>query len=439
MVEPLVRVARADEWVLLAPIERASGTLFRDSAALELASGDVVPDDMARRATHEGRALVASVAEDDRERVVGFAAWHPEADSNCLEVAQISVHPDFGKRGIGTALMRAVIEVAVEHGFEAITLNTQRNVPWNEPWYRSFGFVPVEPDDWTSWMAEVVADQTRAGLNWSTRTWMRLDIELLHGGVANAGSVARAGNTVSRPTNPHSMSIHRFLQHVHDRGFTGASIPVALLDSREQVEFVAGDVALPPYPAWVQSDDALASVSRLIRQLHDSSAGFRWEELTWSDEMSEPTSHVARSDELVLGHNDVCLENVVFRDGIAVALLDFDFAAPVRRVWDLAMFARMCVPIDDQQSAASLGWTIADRPRRLRLVCDAYGLVADEREDLMACLDDSIARGGEFVLRHVEAGEQGFVDMWNNMGGMARFDRRRAWWAATRNEFLDAL
>ena len=27
-------------------------------------------------------------------------------------------------------------------------------------------------------------------------------------------------------------------------------------------------------------------------------------------------------------HNDVCPENVVFRDGIAVALLDFEFAAP---------------------------------------------------------------------------------------------------------------
>ena len=27
-------------------------------------------------------------------------------------------------------------------------------------------------------------------------------------------------------------------------------------------------------------------------------------------------------------HNDVCLENVVFRGGAAVALLDFEFAAP---------------------------------------------------------------------------------------------------------------
>ena len=42
----------------------------------------------------------------------------------------------------------------------------------------------------------------------------------------------------------------------------------------------------------------------------------------------------------VMCHNDVCLENVVFRDGRAVTLLDFDFAAPGRRSFDLAAFAR---------------------------------------------------------------------------------------------------
>jgi thiamine kinase-like enzyme len=55
-------------------------------------------------------------------------------------------------------------------------------------------------------------------------------------------------------------------------------------------------------------------------------------------------------------HNDVCLENVVFRDGEAVALLDFDFAAPGRPLFDLAAFARMCVPIDDDLSASRRGF-----------------------------------------------------------------------------------
>jgi thiamine kinase-like enzyme len=53
----------------------------------------------------------------------------------------------------------------------------------------------------------------------------------------------------------------------------------------------------------------------------------------------------------VICHNDVCLENVVFRGGLAVALLDFDFAAPGRPTFDSAAFARMCVPVDDDISS----------------------------------------------------------------------------------------
>ncbi len=111
----------------------------------------------------------------------------------------------------------------------------------------------------------------------------------------------------------------------------------------------------------------------------------------------------------VLCHNDVCLENVVSRDGQAVALLDFDFAAPGRRVFDLASFARMCVPIDDDINAQRRGWSAMDRSGRLRVVADAYGLGLDDRLLLLHVLDRSIELGGDFVRRRVEAGEPGFV------------------------------
>ncbi len=58
---------------------------------------------------------------------------------------------------------------------------------------------------------------------------------------------------------------------------------------------------------------------------------------------------------------------------------------------------------------------------------------------MLACLDESIARGGEFVLRHVVAGEPGFVEMWESIGATARFDRRREWWTSARDDFASAL
>ena len=261
-----------------------------------------------------------------------------------------------------------------------------------------------------------------------------MDEELLHGGVANMGAVVRVGTHVLRPSNAFSSSIHSALTALRMGGFEGASLPIGIdPDGRERLEFIEGDVPTPPYAGWAQSDDALVSVAELMKRLHDASAGIDLVAGSWSTEMADPLG----GD--VLCHNDVCLENVVFRDGVAVGLIDFDFAAPGRRAFDVASFARMCVPIDDEVNAARLGWLPADRPARLRLVADAYGLGAQDRATVLDVLDHAIAQGGEFVRRRMEAGEPGFVAMWQEMGGSARFDRRREWWALNRSAFERAL
>ena len=138
-------------------------------------------------------------------------------------------------------------------------------------------------------------------------------------------------------------------------------------------------------------------------------------------------------------HNDVCPENVVFRDGIAVALLDFEFAAPGRPVYDLAQLARLCVPIDDDFDQARLGWRPADRPARLRLVADAYGLDRDARAELLSAMNDAIAGIEAAVRRRVDAGDPNLVEMWNRTGGSERYDRRRRWWTAHHDQFAAAL
>jgi hypothetical protein len=261
-----------------------------------------------------------------------------------------------------------------------------------------------------------------------------MDEEELQGGVANAGAVTRAGDDVLRPSNPHSPSIHRFLSFLRAAGFDGASLPRGIDDDgRERLAFIEGDVPVPPYPAWAQVDAALASVAALLRRLHDAAQSFDPAGSTWSTEMADPAGG------RIVCHNDVCLENVVFRDGLAVGLLDFDFAAPGRPTYDLAQMARMCVPVDDEVSASRLGWAPADRPARLRLVADAYGLDAVVRAELLDVLSGTIDRGGEFVRRRVAAGDPNFAKMWDEMGGMERFDRRRRWWATHRRRFADAL
>ncbi len=254
------------------------------------------------------------------------------------------------------------------------------------------------------------------------------------GGVANAGAVTRVGGHVLRPATPHTASIHRFLVSLRAAGLEGVSEPLGVDDDgRERLVFLEGDVPLVPYPAWAQSNRALESLAVLMRRLHDAARSFDSADLTWSPEMADSAGGP------IVCHNDVCLENVVFRDGVAVGLLDFDFAAPGRPVYDLAQMARMCVPVDDDVNAARLGWEPADRPARLRSVADAYGLNHAQRQELLEILADSIARGGEFLQRRIEAGDPNFLKMWNEMGGMRRFDRRRHWWTEHQTRFIDAL
>src|SRR5689334_15428776 len=51
------------------------------------------------------------------------------------------------------------------------------------------------------------------------------EVEVLHGGVANAGEVVRIGADVVRPAPANSATIHRLLHHLVDSGLTIAPEP----------------------------------------------------------------------------------------------------------------------------------------------------------------------------------------------------------------------
>lgn len=105
----------------------------------------------------------------------------------------------------------------------------------------------------------------------------------------------------------------------------------------------------------------------------------------------------------------------------------------------MAATIRMCGPIDDPVGAARLGWAADDLARRLRRFVDAYGLDGPGRVEVLAALDATMAAGGSFVRRRVEAGDPNFIAMLDQMGGMERYDRRRRWWDDNRSGFVQVL
>jgi hypothetical protein len=269
-----------------------------------------------------------------------------------------------------------------------------------------------------------------------------IDGQVLHGGMANPGAVVRVGNEVRRPSSAHTESIFALVRHARDNGFTEAPEPLGLDElGRERWEFVSGDVPIPPFPPWSQTDELLASTAALLRRFHEAVADFSPPAgAAWNTELAYlPGVPDESADAAIVGHNDVCPENVICRDGAAVALIDFDFAAPTHRLHDLGQLAKMWIPLEPDEDAARTGRAGLDRRHRLRIAADAYGLSATEREPFLSIVVDTIHRGSLFVKKRIERGEQVFIDAWKAGGGQARYDRRSAWIDDNYDDLLAAL
>jgi GNAT superfamily N-acetyltransferase len=103
---------------------------------------------------------------------VGFALVEMLApDAPHLE--EVDVHPSHGRRGLGTALVRATCVWTAVFGHPAITLTTFRAVPWNAPFYARLGFEEVPTSAWSPALAAVVDGETARGLDPAARVVMR--------------------------------------------------------------------------------------------------------------------------------------------------------------------------------------------------------------------------------------------------------------------------
>ena len=259
--------------------------------------------------------------------------------------------------------------------------------------------------------------------------------EALSGGVMNAGAVFRRGEIVDRPAQPHAPAIHRFLEALPRHGFTAAPRPVGLADGREQLTYVSGDVALMPYPTWSMTEAALASVGALLRRFHEASSAIALEpDVPWATDLADPRGGT------ILCHSDTCVENIVFRDGEAYGLIDFDMAAPARPLWDLAMAARYWAPMLDPETAAhSPSYVGLDPVRRLRILADGYQMSAEDRAEFLHVIEDVTAVERAELTARLETGDPAAVKAFDDHGGWTTWDRTQAWLADQYATFLAGL
>lgn len=194
----------------------------------------------------------------------------------------------------------------------------------------------------------------------------------------HATAVSRRGPVVVKETGPWAATVRSLLEHLHNVGCAWSSRPAGSefdRDGRQTIgyRYVEGEF-LHPGP-W--SLEGAAAVGRLLRELHEATASYRPPpDAVWKPWFGRALGGPRR----VIGHGDVAPWNLVARDGLPVALIDWEVAGPVDPLVDLAQACWLNAKLHDDVVAEREGLPpLADRARQLRAMVDAYGLPAGRR------------------------------------------------------------
>lgn len=156
----------------LAEIELAAARLFSREDVPAAMADESMPIEELERARAAGRLWVARLD----GRPVGFLVGGTK--DGLPYVAEVDVHPDLHRRGIGTALLRAAIDWARLQRAAWLTLTTFRHVPFNAPFYAKLGFAEIPAAELGPELRAKLESEARCGMDPAKRVAMRLP---LHG------------------------------------------------------------------------------------------------------------------------------------------------------------------------------------------------------------------------------------------------------------------
>jgi GNAT superfamily N-acetyltransferase len=166
-----IRPANTDDGPALQDIERRAGARFREIGMPEVADDEPASVEKLADYAREGRAWVAI---DASGPPVGYVLV--DVLDGCAHVEQVSVLPEQQGKGVGRALLDHVKAWGTGEGHRAVTLSTFSDVPWNRPLYEHLGFRVLAEDDIGPGLRAVRDEETRHGLDPTTRVCMKLSL-----------------------------------------------------------------------------------------------------------------------------------------------------------------------------------------------------------------------------------------------------------------------
>jgi hypothetical protein len=196
---------------------------------------------------------------------------------------------------------------------------------------------------------------------------------LSHGGPTG---VYLRGDVIIKDTGPWAGAVHSLLRHLEAVGFTGAPRVVGSgfdAAGRETLTYIEGEFA--DTGPWTL--EGAAAVGNLLRELHQATASYRPPpNAVWQPWFGRILGGPTR----IISHCDVAPWNIVARNGLPVALIDWEHSGPVDALVELAQACWLNAKLHDDDVAARDGLpSLEERARHLRAIVDSYGLSARHR------------------------------------------------------------
>ncbi|WP_157950079.1 aminoglycoside phosphotransferase family protein [Vallitalea okinawensis] len=231
--------------------------------------------------------------------------------------------------------------------------------------------------------------------------------EFLEGGRTG---IYKHDDFVFRPTEIWTEYIHLFLRYLHSQGFDKAPFPFGIDKvGIEKISYLKGNVYNELLPEDAKSDEALISLSILMKQFHDIGEEYA-KKLTGKEKWMLPP----RSPNETMCHGDLAPYNIVMEGKKVIGIIDFDTLHPGPRMWDIAYSLYRWIPLMSPDNPENFG-SEEDKHRRLSLFINTYGLdsidnqeiiqwVVQRLEYLVSFMEREATSGNITFKKHIENG-----------------------------------
>lgn len=191
--------------------------------------------------------------------------------------------------------------------------------------------------------------------------------------LSETNEVYRNGDTVLRPYDEFTPSIHSLLQHFYDNNLPVPKIIRPNDNGYEIQEFIDGVMIHPN--KW--SDESLADIAKLVSEMHKVSktyippANFKWRPWYLRE---------LGGDNIIYSHGDFAPWNII-TDGVhPIGVVDWEFAGAIDAITELARVCWLFVQLVDDDLGVLYDLPSPEkRAEQVRMMVDIYGLTIEQR------------------------------------------------------------